>query len=452
MRFAFKHAALVAACMATFPALATNGSFLPGFGVKSSGAGGVGIALQGDTLSQVANPANAAEFGMRGDLGMTFLNPERSARMGSSTGFEPTPGGQAFGFNEGDESGNPLYLMPDMAMTLPLSERLIMGFAVSGLGGGGTTFKNNVMSSTYFGDIPYGNKDDNAGVDLMQLIAPFTLAYKLTPQHNVGASLVMAAQRFKAGGLGQFATFGGGGISSDNQHLTNMGYDYSYGAGVKLGWLGKFMDDRVMVGATWASRTYMTKFDKYRGLFAEQGDLDYPEYYGIGLTVKPIEKLAISADIQKILFSDVRAMGNDGPGTVTDGFYYIMGQLTIPGNPNRTGEDAGMGFGWTDMTVYKLGVNYDVNQDLTLRAGYNYGKSPARETQLVFSSLAPAIVEKHYSVGFTHQMKGEMDWEISGFYMYVPKKTQEGCDFAVVDCVSIDMAQKVLGIGFGVKY
>ena len=452
MRFTLKHAALVAACAAAFPAHATNGSFLPGFGVKSTGVGGVGIALQADALSQLANPANATELGMRGDLGLTLLNPKRTSKVGDSTGLETDNFSAAFGFNEGDTSGNPLFLMPDMAMTMPLSDRLSMGFAVAGLGGGNSTFKKNIFSSTFFPNQPNGNVEDGAGVDLMQLIAPVTLAFKVTPQHSVGVSLNLAAQRFKANGLGQFATFGGTGISSDRDNLTNKGYDYSYGAGVKLGWLGKFMDDRVMVGATWASRTYMTKFDKYRGLFAEQGDLDYPENYGIGLTVKPVDKLTVSADVTRILFNDVAAMGNKGPGTEEDGFFYILGQLTLPGNIYRTAADQGMGFGWNNMTVYKLGVIYDANKDLTLRAGYNYGKSPVRPGQLVFSALAPAVVEKHYSVGFTYKMKGEMDWEISGAYMYVPKNTQEGCDQAVVDCVSLSMSQNVLGIGFGVMY
>jgi long-chain fatty acid transport protein len=452
MRFNLKHAALVVACAAAFPAHATNGSFLPGFGVKSTGAGGVGIALQGDALSQLANPANAAELGMRGDMGLTFLKPKRSAKMGDSTGLVADNPSANFGFNVGADSGNPLFLMPDMAMTLPLSERFTMGFAVSGVGGGNSTYKDNIFSSTFFVNIPNGDLEDGAGVDLMQLVAPLTLAFKASPQHNLGVSLNLAAQRFKANGLGQFATFGGSGISSDPDNLTNNGYDYSYGAGVKLGWLGKFANDRVMLGATWMSRTYMTKFDKYRGLFAEQGDLDYPENYGIGLTVKPVESLAISADVTKILYSDVKSMGNKGPGTLEDGFFYILGTLTIPGNPYRTGADEGIGFGWNDMTVYKLGVNYQANEDLTLRAGYNYGKSPVRPGQLVTSGLAPAVVEKHYSVGFTKKMKGEMDWELSGAYMYVPKNTQQGCDQAVVDCVILSMSQHVLGIGFGVMY
>ncbi|QLQ01512.1 MAG: outer membrane protein transport protein [Thiobacillus sp.] len=41
-----------------------------------------------------------------------------------------------------------------------------------------------------------------------------------------------------------------------------------------------------------------------------------------------------------------------------------------------------MGFGWKDQTIYKLGVNWGVNERLQLRAGYNYGKSPIPDDQL----------------------------------------------------------------------
>ena len=85
MRFALKHATLVAACMAAFPAQATNGYFLPGSGFRSQGMGGVGIAYGRDSLS-AANPANVVKTGMRGDLGFGVFNPERSAAVGSDAG------------------------------------------------------------------------------------------------------------------------------------------------------------------------------------------------------------------------------------------------------------------------------------------------------------------------------------------------------------------------------
>lgn len=469
MRFALKKAALVSACMAALPAYATNGYFLPGFGVKSQGAGGVGIALQADALSQVANPANAIHTGMRGDLGLTLFNPERKSSTGTATGltppadvdedgFEDASGLPVTGFglfNTGSESGNTLYLMPDMGFTMPLSESVSMGFAVVGNGGMNTTYKENIFGIEGSA-VPHGGTEDLVGVDMMQILVPVTVAYKLNEQHSFGVSVNLAAQRFKANGLGQFGASGGFQISIDPDNLTNNGYDYSYGAGVRLGWLGKFMDDRLSVGATWSSKTYMTKWDKYRGLFAEQGDFDIPENYGLGIAVKATDKLTAAFDVMKIKYSGVASVSNPGPGVYNGtGYDEATIAMEIFGASKdvfELGNDAGMGFGWKDMTVYKLGLIYDVNEDLTLRAGYNYGESPVRNDQLVFSALAPGIVEHHYSVGFTKQMKGELDWEISGVYMYVAENTQEGCSQAVVGCVSYSMYQHILGVGFGIKY
>ena len=80
------------------PAYATNGYFLPGFGYRSQGMGGVGIAHGSDSLSTAANPANIINTGMRGDMGMGIFNPERSAAAGAGTGFaggnlDSEPGG-----------------------------------------------------------------------------------------------------------------------------------------------------------------------------------------------------------------------------------------------------------------------------------------------------------------------------------------------------------------------
>jgi long-chain fatty acid transport protein len=460
-------------------AQATNGYFLPGFGVKSQGAGGVGIAMQADSLSQAANPANLSQLGMRMDLGLTLFNPERTSATGNATGLpssdpegdgqqdngDPSVGG--FNFNQSSRSGNTLYLMPDAAFSLPISEKVTFGFAVVGNGGMNTTYEENIFgfgggTSGHIrtGVAQNGGRLDKVGVDLMQILIPVSVSYKVSPEQSLGMSLNLAAQRFKANGLGQFSNFG---ISADRKHLSNQGYDYSYGAGVRLGWLGKFADDRLSVGATWSSRTYMTNFDQYRGLFAEQGDFDIPENYGLGLAFKATDKLTTAFDVVKIKYSDVASVGNPGPGIYNgSGFNQeqIMNEIAQTSSninvsstsPNALGQDAGMGFGWKDMTVYKLGLIYDATDRLELRAGYNYGKNPIRKDQAVFSALAPATVEKHYSVGFTYQMQGDMDWEISGVYMYVPEKEIAVNAQAVVDQVSYSMYQHILGIGFGVKY
>src|SRR3569833_1056996 len=107
-------------------AMATNGYFLPGFGFRSQGMGGVGIAYGRDSLSTAANPANAVNTGMRGDLGFGIFNPERHAAVGTGTGLpggDGTPGGgSAFGFTGNTESDLRYFILPEMGFSMPLND------------------------------------------------------------------------------------------------------------------------------------------------------------------------------------------------------------------------------------------------------------------------------------------------------------------------------------------
>lgn len=74
--------ALAACLMAAFsagPAHATNGYFEHGYGIKSQGIGGVGIALPQDGLAAAANPAGTAFVGNRVDAGLSWFVPKRGA-------------------------------------------------------------------------------------------------------------------------------------------------------------------------------------------------------------------------------------------------------------------------------------------------------------------------------------------------------------------------------------
>jgi long-chain fatty acid transport protein len=439
--------AVAVAGLSQAPVYATNGMLLTGYGFRSQAMGGVGIAYGRDALSVAANPANAVNTGMRGDMGFGIFNAERHAAVGTDAGFK-----SVFNFHGSVESDNKYFLMPEMGMTMPLTEKLFVGMAFAPNGGGNSTYRENFLSYPPSFPAPgpeYPKRDRKLGVDLMQLIAPITLAYKVNENHAVGASLVLAAQRFRAYGLDAFLQFGGpsgvlnGQLLSDPAHLTDQGYDYSYGAGVRLGWLGKFMDDKLTLGLTYASKTYMTKFDKYRGLFAQQGDLDIPENYGIGIAFKPAKGLVVAADIVRVNYADVPAIGNRGPSTGT-------GTAGIPSasDPETLlGMDQGMGFGWTNQTIYKLGVNYGLNERWQIRAGYNYGKSPIPNDQLTFSTLAPATTEKHYSAGFTYKANDNL--EVTGTYVYAASHSQQAINQNVVGGVELDMHQNLFALSLG---
>src|SRR5690606_3407321 len=106
-------------------------------------------------------------------------------------------------------------------------------------------------------------------------------------------------------------------------------------------------------------RIYMSEFDEYRGLFAEQGDFDIPPTATIGLAVKPTHASAITFDVQRTWFSDIDSVGNP------------MSNLALCAKPSPycLGGDRGAGFGWDDMTVYKLGLQWQSSPLWTWRVG-----------------------------------------------------------------------------------
>lgn len=417
-------ASIVAALVVPAAAHATNGYFLPGYGAKSIGMGGVGVAYAQDSIAAAANPAGIADVGMRADLGFGIFNPERSAAIGRDAGSTAA-------FNGFSQSDNRFYLMPSAGYTMPWSEQLTFGIALVGNGGMNTTYKPNffALGST-------GSK--TLGVDLMQMLVPITAAYKVDDHNAFGASLVLGAQRFSARGLQTFGLFG---ISSDPANLTNRGHDYAGGAGLRLGWRGKIMEDRVTLGATYASKVYMTKFKKYRGLFAEDGSFDVPANYALGIALKATPATTIAFDIERILYSDVPAVHNRGPSST----------IPVSTDPSTLlGLSNGMGFGWTNQTVYKLGVDYKYNEAWTLRAGYNYGKSPIPNDQVTFNTLAPATVEKHYTFGFTYSPNKSSELTLA--YLHAASNTQSSCGLFLVNCARIKMHQNDIELAYSWKF
>ena len=412
-------------------AFATNGYFLPGYGAKSVGMGGVGVAYAQDSLAAAANPAGIVDVGTRADLGGAFFNPERESKSGLSAGPQSST------FNEQATSKNRLYLLPSAGFTMAWDDKISIGMALIGNGGMNTTYETN-----FFGPSTTGLSAQTLGVDLAQMLVPITVAAKLNDEHAVGVSLVLGAQRFSARGLETFITFGSVTNPPTEGYVTGNGNDYATGAGLRLGWRGKFLDERLTLGATYATKVYMQKFTKYKGLFAGGGGFDVPENYAIGIAFKPTDGLTLAMDVSRILYGGVPSIGNRGPNK-TDVPSFLDSNKFL-------GLDKGMGFGWRDQTVFKYGVDYKYNKDWNFRAGYNYGKSPIPDDQLAFNLLLPATVEDHFTAGFTYEVSP--DSELTMAILYAPTKTQQSCNLRVVRCASIEMRQTSFDLSYAWKF
>jgi long-chain fatty acid transport protein len=440
--------AVLAACVCVVGILlpvnsyATNGYFLIGYGQKSRSMGGVGVAHPQGLMAAAANPAAIADVGMGLEFGMELFNPPRSAGGGEADPSFPTE--FQFGTDGAVDSGANEFLIPSFGAVYQFNRKISMGMTAIG-NGANTRYREDQNFFSLTGIPPGQTSWGTLGVNLLQMQMLFPVSYKINRQHTVGVAPVFAVQSFRAYGLGNF-----GGIfnfSSDIDHLTNQGNAFSYGGGVRFGWLGKFFDKRLNLGANYSSRVYMTEFDEYRGLFAEQGDFDIPPNYAVGFSFKVTPKLSIAADVQWIMFSEIASVGNRHTTTsLNDLCSRPIGvdpsQCTTPArDPNQgcigpepagnaLGEDNGWGFGWGDATAYKIGLEYEYNDQWTFRAGYNYGESVIPDDQLLFNMLAPALVEDHYTVGLSYRPAKKL--EFSGSFMYAAQNSQtcevnDGC-------------------------
>jgi len=375
---------------------ATNGYFAHGYGTTSKGLAGAGVALSQDSLAAATNPAGMVNVGDRIDLGAALFSPRREYTVsGAPSGFPDT-----FPLQPGTvESDSDYFLVPHFGWNRMLDDKSSIGISVYGNGGMNTDYPGGPAPDGTF----YGGA---AGVDLMQLFIAPTYARKINDTASWGVTPIIAYQRFKATGLQAF-----GGFSAEGgANLTNEGYDSSWGFGVRLGVQGEVAPG-VRLGASYQSKIFAEEFDKYSGLFAEQGDFDIPANMTVGLAWDVSPSSTLLFDIQHIWYSDIKSIANPFANL-------------FDGEP--LGADNGPGFGWKDMTVYKLGYQWQTNPDMTWRVGYSYGKQPIRGSEVLFNILAPAVMEHHLTFGFTRQMGPNNELNFAA--MYAPSSSVKGAN------------------------
>lgn len=465
--------AVSASLMMAGSASATNGYFAHAYSQKEAGLAGAGVAKDKDVdaLSGATNPANMVFAGDRWDLGVNLFNPDRAYSVSGDPslpeGFAPIgvipscqqPGVEAcqLPFSIGQQSiksENQLFPVPSFGWNKMLSERSSFGVMVYGNGGMNTEYQGGTANvfNPGTGTIVTGPgtfAGGTAGVDLMQLFIAPTYSFKVGDNSSMGISLIGAFQRFEAKGLGSFA-----GVTNDPAHLTNNGYDTSTGFGFKVGFNAELLEG-LRFGGSYQSKMRMTEFDAYSGLFAENGDFDIPETWTVGFEADIGEKSELLVDIQRINYNDVKSIGNGidplASGQCFDALNaYLFTGTAVASGPGCGGGSNGFGFGWNDMTVVKAGYEWEYNDEWTFRVGYSVTNQPIEPSEVIFNILAPGVIEKHITAGFTKQMAD--DAEITMSFMYGNGEEVSGPNpLDPYQNISIDMNQYQLGFTYSRK-
>ena len=243
------------------------------------------------------------------------------------------------------------------------------------------------------------------GINLEQLFVEVPFTYKVNGQHSLGIAPVFAVQSFEAKGLEPFRQ-----MSLHPEAVSNNGKDWSYGFGVHVGWVGE-ITDALTLGASYRTKLWMTEFDDYKGLFAENGDFDIPAMLNLGLSFKVRPDLVLAFDWQRIFYNEIASVGNSNNVNVMP--------CMMPGSKASycLGGDDGLGFGWNDMDVFKLGVRWDYNEKFSFMGGVSYASQFAPSDRGFIKRHGPGHHPVDLTLGGTYRHSATDSFNLSLAYM-----------------------------------
>ena len=399
-------------------ALATNGMNPEGTGPKNRGLGGAGVAMTNETQSIIINPAAVTGVGNRQDIAFGLFSPKER-------GFTIS-GGNTFGLDQSQTSDSNVFPIPFYGYSRQLDDGAAWAFTVSAIGGMNTDYPVN------FANVPLGGVPGPTGLDLAQLFIGGTYGAKISDSLAWGATVSLAYARFSADGL---ELFDNAGTSSAVGSVTNNGTDDATGIGLKVGLLGQLKNGGSW-GVSYLFKTDMSEFDKYKGLFPDQGELDIAPTFTVGVALPIANKTTLALDYHFIDYEAVTAISN-----ATSIF---PGQLF--------GSSNGPGFGWQSISVIKAGISVETSPTMTWRGGINIGESPLTADEFSTAFLVPATIEKHLTVGFTKKLKNKN--ELTGVYVRSLNECQTGAFSPIFGGGTLEacMEQNFLELSYGMLF
>ena len=451
MKLDIRLTGLLASLLIVGTAQATNGYFTSGVGAKNDALAGAGSADPAEIMIIATNPAGLAFVHDDLEVGLSLFSPIRSYSTSPSLA-DGNGGAFTIGPNHITSSNN-LFPIPYIAYRHRIDAQNTLGIAFYGRGGmvtkriGGTATFAPGGPGTPAMQLPGTFGSGTAGVSLMQAFLNVAFVHTMADRHlALGVSLIGAAQRFQARGLGAFAgyteAFAASGGTRMPTALTDNGHEMSYGAGASVG-LEWRPTEQWALAAAYTSKMYMSKLSRYSDLFVGGGSFDIPASATIGITFKPTAPIAVSFDTQRIWYSGIAAVGNP----VQNLFNCPTAGAGGTNLQSCLGGSVGPGFGWGNMTVYKLGTRWQLDPDWTLRFGVSHGTQPIPRSQVTLNILAPGVIENHIALGLTHHDSSHGQFSVAFVYALSHSVTGRNT-FDPTQTITLSMHQYILDFAY----
>jgi len=367
-------------------------------------AGGYRVALQGQRmlgmghagLSVFENPETA----FFNPAGISFLKDKFAASFGVNgillnVKFQ----NELYNWQAQTESpiGTPFYLY----LTYQAEDNVSIGLAVY------TPFGSSAVWNKWAGSQIVRD------ISMQVIYIQPSIAYKFSDMFSASASFIMA--------------YGNISYSKDiNRYLTGDNGEKTY-ADLSSGWVGAAgyafalafkPSDKVSMGLNYRSKILLNakegvaNFENVPSILSDQltttafsAQLPMPAELGVGISVKPTDKLLLAFDYNYTYWS-------------------VYKQLKISfanGLPDNVSDKD-----WKNSNTFRLGAEYKLNDKMAVRAGYYFDQSPIPATR--FSPETPSIDSDNFTIGFGYQMD-KLSLDISLLY----HKSQERTDYTWVN-------------------
>ncbi|PQV50380.1 long-chain fatty acid transport protein [Jejuia pallidilutea] len=381
-------------------AIAQAGHIMQGVGAVNMSMGGASTAQPLDISGTLQwNPAAISTFNdkiIKLDIGLFYSSPELYSTV-------PTPAGPFSGNTLDDRGVSP---MPALAMVWGKEEsKHTFGVSAFGISGFGVTFPENMTNPISFPQSPNGDGGfGHIESDYMLLQVGLAYAYELSDKFSIGiqptinyAALELAPNPLAAP---DFPAMMGG--TGKGYPTTDKASAIGYGAQ-----FGLFFDSGfgLKLGASYKTAQRFKEFEfKNTYLDGSQASdvnfqMDYPAIMSLGLGYSEGD-IDFAFDFRRVMYED------------TEGFEASGWQFASNGFP--TG--AVNGFGWENISILSVGLQYKGIDKLPLRVGYTYSSNPINEDLAFFSIPATAIIKNAYQFGLSYEVSN--NWKIDAVYHY----------------------------------
>ncbi len=399
-----KHILQLSLMLLSTIAFSQSGHVMHGVGAVNISMGGAATGQPIDISGALQwNPASISTFDskiIKLDVGLFFTSAELSSSIPAGM---MGPGSPAVSGTTQDDTG--ISPMPALAMVWGKEDsKHTFGASIFGVSGAGVTFPeetNNPLSATFnpaINSSPISYPQAAGGFGYLETVyqllqAGFTYSYEISDKFSVGIQ-----PTFNYGSLklipnptavpSQTAGYPSNDAASSIGFGAQIGIFFDSGNGFKAGAsykteqnLSEYEFDNTYLDATTGTNSFK---------------MNFPAIISVGLGYSN-EVIDIAADYRFVDYENTDGIG--------DGGWVVADSGPSAGFP--TGQTAG--FGWKNMSIVSVGVQYKGIKKLPIRAGYTYNTVPIEDELTFFSVSVPAVINNAFQLGLSYQINDNIN-------------------------------------------